>query len=569
MKRRIAQIIIALLTVLLAYETFFMMTRTFRKGVVDVSTVSLNGPADVWIGDSHYENISLDELKFDPVPAGTVMRYTLTMPEDELDSPMFTIYITHCITNVYLDQDLIYSYGSENKYMIGYGHVSFPLDNGYAGKELCVEYIATEKGETASLEPPVITENSAVFYRNQLCRLRLQYFIDFTLIMLGLSIAAVSLVFMLRDEEMVRLVYLAVSIFSMGLWVMCNYDLIGIFTNNLALKGYLEYLSFYIAPFFFTLYFADDFYIREKTFRRYIFLGILIAQGIFAVDCVVLHFTNIRHLPRSLPINHILLVLSLGFILYMSIRALIRKKHMHKHFLIGFFLLVVFCLRDMIYFFLYYYVGHNHGNRYESRMLSGVFIFAISMFLDFFSVQTRRKTAEARNELLDKMAYTDTMTGLFNRRKSDEEFASLKASHKTTSYGMISFDLNDLKKANDNYGHEAGDQLLTDFSNLLSEVFTDDCITCRMGGDEFLVIIPDEAKADAASLLDTLQKKCDRINETRTPLALSYAHGYCSSNDPEITAKNDRDDYDPVTEVFKCSDKRMYDRKIEMKAQRI
>ena len=223
----------------------------------------------------------------------------------------------------------------------------------------------------------------------------------------------------------------------------------------------------------------------------------------------------------------------------------------------------------MIYFFLYYYVGHNHGNHYESRMLSGVFIFAISMFLDFFSVQTRRKTAEARNELLDKMAYTDTMTGLFNRRKSDEEFASLKASHKTTSYGMISFDLNDLKKANDNYGHEAGDQLLTDFSNLLSEVFTDDCITCRMGGDEFLVIIPDESKADAHALLDTLQQKCDRINETRTPLALSYAHGYCSSNDPEITSKNDRDDYDPVTEVFKCSDKRMYDRKIEMKAQRI
>lgn len=568
MKRKVAMIIITLLTVLLAYATFFMMTRTFKKGVVDVASVSLNGSADVWIGDSHYENISLDELKFDPVPAGTVMSYTLTMPEDELDNPMFTIYITHCITSVYLDQELIYSYGSQDQIMIGYGHVSFPLNNGYAGKELHVEYIAAEKGETAALEPPVITENSAFFYRNQLCRLRLQYFIDFTMIMLGLSIAAVSLVFMLRDEDMARLVFLAVSIFSMGLWVMCNYDLIGIFTNNLALKGYLEYLSFYIAPFFFTLYFADDFFTHEKTFRRYIFLAILIAQGVFAVDCVVLHFTNIRHLPRSLPINHVLLILSLGFILYMSIRALIRKKHMHKHFLIGFFLLVVFCLRDMIYFFLYYYVGHNHGNRYESRMLSGVFIFAISMFLDFFSVQTRRKTAEARNEILDKMAYTDTMTGLFNRRKSDEEFADLRATHKTSPYGMISFDLNDLKKANDNYGHEAGDQLLTDFSSLLSEVFSNDGIVCRMGGDEFLAIIPDEDKTDVSSLLDTLKKKCDEINLTRKPIALSYAYGYCNSSDPEIN-NNDRDISDPVTEVFKCSDKRMYDCKIKMKAQRV
>ncbi len=50
-----------------------------------------------------------------------------------------------------------------------------------------------------------------------------------------------------------------------------------------------------------------------------------------------------------------------------------------------------------------------------------MFLFSISMFLDFFYLHSKRRTAEAQNEILGKMAYTDTMTGLYNRRRADEE----------------------------------------------------------------------------------------------------------------------------------------------------
>lgn len=555
--------VVAFLTVILAYATFFMITRTFRLEAKEVSNIRVDGPATVHIGDDTYENASLSDISFDPLPAGTHISYTVKMPDVQLSRPMFTLYIAHSKARVYIDGKLIYSYGEYKKNMFGYGHVSFPIDADYAGRELKVEYDVMEYKEVSSLEPPTITENAAYYYHNRACNLRHQYFIDFTLIMLGLAIAAVSLIMMFRDTEMIRLVFLATAIFGMGIWVLCNYDLINIFTDNLALKGYLEYLSFYIAPFFFTLYFADDYFHREKTFRRYIYLAILTAQGIFSIDCIVLHFAGIRHLPKSLPVSHVLLVTSLAYILYMSIRALIKKQHAHIPFVIGFFLLVVFCMRDMVYFVLFYYIGHNHGERYESRMLSGIFMFAISMFLDFFTVQSRRKKAEARNEVLGKMAYTDTMTGLYNRRKADEEFTVLNENG--LPFGMIGFDLNDLKKTNDNYGHENGDKLLTDFSKLISDTFSKEFIACRMGGDEFLVIIPDITSVDESELMNDLQDRCNELNKTRKPLPLSYAHGYCSSTDPEVIDAVRQNNSDIATEVYKCSDKRMYECKLRMK----
>ena len=131
------------------------------------------------------------------------------------------------------------------------------------------------------------------------------------------------------------------------------------------------------------------------------------------------------------------------------------------------------------------------------------------MFVDFFSLQNRRLAAEAEAEAFNKMAHTDIMTGLSNRRRCEEEFAVFAKSKSV--FGIISFDLNDLKKTNDNYGHEAGDKLLTDFSNLLKSVFSEDCMVCRTGGDEFIATIPDAKKYSPESIPKGLEARGNNI----------------------------------------------------------
>lgn len=90
------------------------------------------------------------------------------------------------------------------------------------------------------------------------------------------------------------------------------------------------------------------------------------------------------------------------------------------------------------------------------------------------------------NKQINKLAYTDSLTGLKNRHCFNKFCLGLEASLQK-NIGVIFCDLNRLKFTNDNYGHEAGDKLICTFANLLKENFpSDECF--RMSGDEFIVV---------------------------------------------------------------------------------
>ncbi len=544
----------------------FSITRRIKNTEIPCESIEISTGFNVRIDDRTFDDADLNELSFNALYPGQKLVYSVTLPDEPIEHPMLTLYFGHCKAKVYIDDEEVYSLGQDEKRMFGYGFVYIPIEEDCAGKELRVEQTIMEKGEISSIDPIVITEHSEYFYRNFAIKYRLKLFIVFTLIMMGLIIGTVAFIFMIKSPEMLRLVFLAIAFFGMGTWIFCNYGLISLFTNDLTLKGYIEYPSFYTAPFFFTLYFEEDYHKKEKSFRRYIYLGILVAQGLFVASSFLMHLTDTRHLPKSLPVNHVLLIVSLGFLFYMTIRALRLKKGTHKPFLVGFVTLLLFSARDMFLFFRYYYIGHGNGERYESRMLSGILIFASAMFIDFFYVNAKRVTAEARAEAMQSMAYTDMMTGLGNRRGYEDACKRLNESKGTEVFGMISFDLNDLKKTNDNYGHEEGDKLLTDFSSLLEEVFAEKCVVCRMGGDEFLVVTEDVKKADPEKLTRILLERRREINKDRKPLPLSFAYGICTSDDKELDPAAHEDRTKLIDEVLKLSDKRMYECKVAIKA---
>lgn len=114
---------------------------------------------------------------------------------------------------------------------------------------------------------------------------------------------------------------------------------------------------------------------------------------------------------------------------------------------------------------------------------------------------------------LEKMAYFDALTSLPNRRKFIEELACTIAHsriHKTL-FGLIFIDLDNFKWVNDNLGHDRGDELLKQFSRRVASSVRDiDCV-CRLGGDEFTVILRelnDESEGE---------RVCERILEALKP----------------------------------------------------
>jgi len=122
-------------------------------------------------------------------------------------------------------------------------------------------------------------------------------------------------------------------------------------------------------------------------------------------------------------------------------------------------------------------------------------------------------------EHVNKLAYSDLLTGLYNRHYMIE-YCNEYAKGEEKNVGVVFCDLNRLKYVNDNFGHSAGDGLICGFSDLLKKVFPQD-MCCRMSGDEFFVIVPDCEENEFLKKVELLRK----LNlEGDVPMA---AIGYC------------------------------------------
>ncbi|MCJ8299627.1 MAG: EAL domain-containing protein [Pseudomonadales bacterium] len=91
---------------------------------------------------------------------------------------------------------------------------------------------------------------------------------------------------------------------------------------------------------------------------------------------------------------------------------------------------------------------------------------------------------------LTKLAYTDGLTGLYNRIKFDQSLSfALSTVHRTNTFlALLIIDLDNFKSINDNYGHQAGDKVLADISQRLQRAVRKSDLVARLGGDEFAVV---------------------------------------------------------------------------------
>jgi diguanylate cyclase (GGDEF)-like protein len=113
------------------------------------------------------------------------------------------------------------------------------------------------------------------------------------------------------------------------------------------------------------------------------------------------------------------------------------------------------------------------------------------------AIENARRYGEAR-----KLAETDALTGLYNQRYFHETLRRevLRAQRYERNLALIVFDLDDFKTINDQIGHLAGDRVLSQAADRLREAVRSVDVACRIGGDEFAVILPESTAVDADQL---------------------------------------------------------------------
>ena len=165
-----------------------------------------------------------------------------------------------------------------------------------------------------------------------------------------------------------------------------------------------------------------------------------------------------------------------------------------------------------------------------------------------------------REELLHLSANRDSLTGLRNTTsytvwaaKFDQEIES-----GNVEFGVVVLDLNNLKKANDKYGHDLGNKLIISAAKLISDVFKRSPVF-RIGGDEFLVVLQNTDLENCENLFTQLEVNCANtyVEEGGVKIPISIASGFVRFDPSKDMHFED---------VFKRADDAMYENKRKSKA---
>ena len=154
-------------------------------------------------------------------------------------------------------------------------------------------------------------------------------------------------------------------------------------------------------------------------------------------------------------------------------------------------------------------------------------------------------------ESQDKIKYLsfhDQLTGLYNRRFFEEEIKRLDAKE-NYPLSLVMIDANGLKLINDTFGHKAGDLVLKKIAEILKREFRSDDVIARVGGDEFVILLPNTDSAAVEKIIERVKKAASK--EKVEGIEVSVAYGWDTKSDP----------YTHIDDVFKRADTKMYSQK--------
>jgi diguanylate cyclase (GGDEF)-like protein len=120
-------------------------------------------------------------------------------------------------------------------------------------------------------------------------------------------------------------------------------------------------------------------------------------------------------------------------------------------------------------------------------------VYAVSQAILIKRLRRQLAEKQGHSDLLRNLAMVDSLTGLYNRRFAEQRLAAevARSERKGHPLTVLTLDLNSFKHINDTYGHPAGDQVLREFAARLNKVIRGADLAVRLGGDEFLVLLPE------------------------------------------------------------------------------
>ena len=423
----------------------------------------------------HRANGSIESYTSNYIPeacGGDVVDFTIRLPEKKP-------FDDNTLCAVYSEDKLIYEYGKEadkSSGRLGNTLITEPIADEMFGKEIDIRCIVPLGGSLTKLENVRIMPTT---YALRYVLINHETDFVFCLSLVAVSFIAMMLMLVFGGfNELVREgLYLFIFFISTGIWVLGNNNILYLFINNPILCSTLEYIAMFLMPVWFCAFLSLEF--NQKYKLLYVFMSI--TYGFIFLMVVSLNYTTPMRYYHFTHIERILIFI--GLIITVAVLIFNREKQTKSEMIIKIGTIcsvavmaievVRYELKDTFYIFRQMFS--------TSLTVFGIMIFVFSLFYGYYTKISYELT---RQKKLERVAYTDGMTGIANRTAVIEFLNNLRPSDQ---YGIVFFDVNELKKANDIYGHETGDKLITVVAEAISSSFDDNDGFCgRYGGDEFV-----------------------------------------------------------------------------------
>jgi len=140
-----------------------------------------------------------------------------------------------------------------------------------------------------------------------------------------------------------------------------------------------------------------------------------------------------------------------------------------------------------------------------SWLLAGSFVLLVGLFVGYRRVQLRERQAQER---IERLAHFDVVTGLPNRALLSDRLAqeTARARRSSRGFALLAVDLDGFKAVNDTWGHATGDRVLAEVAERSKACMRASDTIGRIGGDEFLAILPEATADGAVAVADKLRE---------------------------------------------------------------
>ncbi len=562
-KKYILAIVIAIVVIALVGLSYWqlMLNRTTVE-TTSLSTgwtCSFNGQILESKGDGN-----IGDYTFSNLERGDVVTFESTLPDETEENDLVSVLFHYVVVDVYVDDELVYSYGHDsydNGWLVGngYHYVSMPQNAG--GKQMRIVLTVAEDNAFTNVAAPTIGDATAI-YQEFISDNMFGTSVGIFLLILGMVLIVISCVSSVFEKSFRQLVYIGLFSFSMSLWYLCDIKIFGLIGVDLSAMATVKYFALYFAPIPFILIVMTMIVGKPGPRMRFlrVYAGVMSA---FLVVTTCLNYLNIVHYTQFLTYFHILV--GLGMIVLIIVHIFAEKRSNNKKveleqssiiILLGLCAFIVCAIMEIVRYNLQQYVLRDNDEFVSSVIPLGLLIMVLSFVLSYILRTYDIFVANAQKGLLETLAYTDMLCKVSNRAKYNEDITEIMNSKQ--EYAFVNMDVDGLKKVNDNMGHGMGDELLTEFSDILKQAFYNVGNVYRMGGDEFLVIIKGEKLDDLNAAINQMNDLAQK-RSADLPFTIEFSYGIAKSSEslgdtPEL--------------LYSLADKRMYTMKNQRKMRK-